>query len=97
AALASAGPFDVVVMDVQMPEMDGLEATAAIRRQEQGTDRHLPILALTAHAQQEDRERCLEVGMDAYLAKPFHSQALLATMADALANASAQRACPTPV
>jgi PAS domain S-box-containing protein len=63
--------FDLILMDVQMPEMDGVEATRAIRELESDSDRHTPIAALTAHAMKGDRERFLEVGMDAYLSKPF--------------------------
>jgi CheY-like chemotaxis protein/nitrogen-specific signal transduction histidine kinase len=63
--------FDLVLMDVQMPEMDGLAATVAIREKENGTDTHLPVVALTAHAMKGDRERCLTAGMDGYLSKPI--------------------------
>lgn len=62
--------FDVVLMDVQMPEMSGFEATEAIRSSEKGSGRHIPIIAMTAHAMKGDRERCLEHGMDAYISKP---------------------------
>ncbi len=67
----AAGKFDLIVMDVQMPEMNGLEAAAAIREMEQGTGAHIPILALTAHTLDGDRDRCLVAGMDAYIPKPI--------------------------
>ena len=74
-ALAALGSqkFDLVLMDVQMPEMDGLEATAAIRASERQSGGHVPIIAMTAHAMKGDRERCLEAGMDEYISKPIHA------------------------
>jgi CheY-like chemotaxis protein len=68
--------FDLILMDIQMPILDGLAATTAIRQREQGTGRHIPIVAMTAHAMAGDRERCLKAGMDAYVAKPFRPHEL---------------------
>jgi two-component system, sensor histidine kinase and response regulator len=72
--------FDVVLMDMQMPEVDGLEATSAIRSLEKSSGRHTPIIALTANAMIGDRERCLNSGMDEYLSKPLRADDLFATI-----------------
>ena len=74
--------FDLVLMDVEMPEMDGLEATAAIREKEKGSGTHLPIVAMTAQAMTGDRERCLAGGMDDYLSKPIHKDDLYEKIRD---------------
>jgi signal transduction histidine kinase/CheY-like chemotaxis protein/HPt (histidine-containing phosphotransfer) domain-containing protein len=68
--MSAAEEFDAILMDVRMPEMDGMVATQCIRQRERGTEKHIPIVALTADAMRETRERCLEVGMDRYLTKP---------------------------
>lgn len=84
-------PFDIVLMDVQMPVMDGFAATKAIRRKEEGTARHLPIIAMTANAMKGDRERCLEAGMDDYIAKPVEA----ARLYEAVESVSARWHAPT--
>ena len=72
-ALLATEQFDGILMDGQMPTMTGFEATETIRRQEQGSSRHIPIIAMTAHAMKGDRERCLACGMDGYIAKPINT------------------------
>jgi two-component system sensor histidine kinase/response regulator len=78
--------FDLVLMDVQMPVMDGFTATTQIRIRERGTSMRVPIIAMTAHAMKGDRERCLEAGMDGYVSKPIHPQALYEEMDRVLAG-----------
>ena len=80
----SDSKFDLVLMDVMMPEMDGITATVAIRESELGTDRHLPIVALTANAMQGDREKCLEAGMDGYVSKPIQPPVLFQEIAQTM-------------
>jgi PAS domain S-box-containing protein len=91
-AAVAREPFDLVLMDVQMPELDGLEATAAIRERERASGKHLPIVALTAHAMKGDAERCLAAGMDAYLAKPLAAEELVATISRLVPDATIDRA-----
>jgi len=83
-SLLTTHGFDLVLMDIQMPEMDGLTATRKIRERERETRLHLPILAMTAHAMKGDRERCIEAGMDGYVSKPINSQELEAAIASTL-------------
>jgi CheY-like chemotaxis protein/HPt (histidine-containing phosphotransfer) domain-containing protein len=102
ASLCAAGRFDVVLMDVQMPVMDGFQATAAIRELEANSGRRVPIVGVTAHAMKGDRERCLDAGMDGYVTKPVRPEALFAAIEQALrepavagrATAEAARVAP---
>jgi two-component system, sensor histidine kinase and response regulator len=77
--------WDVILMDVQMPELDGFEATRCIRQLEDGRT-HVPIIAMTAHAMKGDRERCISAGMDGYLSKPFAARELYEAVQQALAD-----------
>jgi two-component system, sensor histidine kinase and response regulator len=89
--------FDLVFMDVQMPEMDGYEATAAIREEERDSGRHQPVIALTAHAMKGDREKCLAAGMDGYLSKPIKPQELDEVLEEYLKRQRASRNAPVSV
>jgi CheY-like chemotaxis protein len=80
--------FDIVLMDIQMPGMDGFEATAAIRQHEQLAGTHVPIVAMTAHALKGDQERCFAAGMDAYVSKPIRQEELFRTIESALGHMS---------
>jgi PAS domain S-box-containing protein len=82
--------FDIILMDIQMPEMDGFEATAEIRNREKLTGRRTPIIALTAHALKEDRERCLSAGMDAYVTKPIRPAELFGVIQEVLQSSAAR-------
>ena len=86
--------FDVVLMDIQMPVMDGLTATATIRERELGTGAHVPIIAVTAHALEEDRARCFAAGMDDYLPKPIRSGDLFEKVARFAPAAAAVATAP---
>jgi len=88
--------FDLILMDIQMPEMDGFEATAEIRKREKLAGRRTPIVALTAHALKEDRERCLSAGMDAYVTKPIRPAELFGVMQNVLQSSAAQDAPTQP-
>ncbi|HMH25504.1 MAG TPA: response regulator, partial [Gemmatimonadaceae bacterium] len=94
-AAATKDAFDIVLMDVQMPEMDGLEATAAIRKLEVVTGAHVPIIALTAHAMKGDREICVAAGMDEYLSKPINPKQLFALI-ESLTGAPDPGVIPPP-
>ena len=82
--------FDCVLMDLQMPVLDGFEATAAIRNKERASGDHLPIIALTAHAIAGDLDRCLNAGMDGYLTKPIDTKDVFATVERVLEELKAQ-------
>jgi len=91
--------YDLVLMDIQMPDLDGFETTAAIRQRERTTGKHLPVIAMTAHAMKGDDRRCLDAGMDGYLAKPIRSEelyALLDSFPGNLAPANAPAGAPEP-
>jgi CheY-like chemotaxis protein len=91
-------PFDVIMMDMQMPEMDGFEAVAHIRRQEKQSGGHVPIIAMTAHALVGDRERCLAAGMDGYISKPLDGQKLFDSIDAAVGRSGSdlKARAPTP-
>src|SRR4030095_4182956 len=83
--------FDLILMDVQMPELNGYEATGAIREREKVSGGHVPIIAMTAHAMKGDRERCLQAGMDGYVSKPIDTRELFEAIEQVTARVSTNR------
>ena len=83
--------FDLILMDVQMPEMDGFETTAAVREREKKTGEHIPIIAMTAHAMKGDRERCLDAGMDGYVSKPIRPERLFSEIGSLVGDGNKER------
>jgi two-component system sensor histidine kinase/response regulator len=81
-AALNRGTFDVVLMDIQMPDLDGIEATRLIRANERATGGHIPIIAVTALAMKGDADRCMEAGMDAYVSKPIKANDLFQKIED---------------
>jgi CheY-like chemotaxis protein len=86
--------FDLVLMDVQMPEVDGYQATASIRAREKITGMHLPIIAVTAHAMKGDQQACIAAGMDGYISKPIHAEALYQAIEAAMRPLTSSEAVP---
>ena len=95
-AALKQGTYDLALMDVQMPEMDGFEATGELRKREKRTGLRIPVIALTAHAMKGDRERCLEAGMDGYLSKPIRAQELYELLENYIALRAAGPQAPEP-
>ena len=89
-AISGRHSYDLILMDVQMPEMDGFDTTIAIRKQEKLKGGHIPIVALTAHAMKGDQERCLQAGMDGYVSKPIHATQLLTAIESAVKSSDLQ-------
>jgi signal transduction histidine kinase/CheY-like chemotaxis protein len=87
-AMIAEQPYDVILMDVQMPELDGLQAAAAIRAAEAGTTRHQPIIAMTAHTMKGDAEHCIAAGMDAYVSQPVRQEVLFAALTKVVSGAT---------
>ncbi|MCB1529419.1 MAG: response regulator [Rhodospirillales bacterium] len=94
--MIDANSYDVVLMDCQMPVLDGYHATTILREKEQGTDRHLPVIALTANAMIGDREKCLKAGMDDYVSKPVKADKIIEAIQKQISNKTTNDASPTP-
>jgi PAS domain S-box-containing protein len=92
-----ADTFDLILMDIQMPGMDGFEATSAIREKERATGTHIPIVAMTAHAMKGDRERCLEAGMDRYVSKPIRAGEMIETIESTVSGTKDEQGVPSGV
>ena len=90
-AAFTPGRFDLILMDVQMPDLDGLEATRIIRQRESAGDIPVPIVAMTAHAMKEDRQRCLDAGMTSYIAKPIRTHEVQRVLAEVMEHDAAER------
>ena len=95
-ALLEQRPFDIVLMDVMMPEMDGFEATRRIREKEKASGAHFPIIALTAHAMRGDKEQCLAAGMDGYVSKPINMEELFSVIENVLSPITPKRIPRSP-